>query len=141
MTSRLTLLLAALVIAACGGPSTAAGPSPDDAVTGAPAKNDDTKTRPELREPQEDIVDAMPRSFESHKAKGRKITLVYYSGVEECYGLDHIDIQESKSRVVLTIYEGRRREAEICPEMAVQVRSIAALDAPLGNRKVVDGAR
>ena len=142
MKTKLAFLLAALfVVAACGGPSSAAGPSPDDAVTGAPASYDNTKSRPELREPEEGLEGVRPRTFDRHRAEGRKVTLFYYSGLDECYGLDHIGIREGRHRVVLTIFEGYHPETEACPDIAVEVRSIATLKRPLGNRKVVDGAR
>ena len=142
MKRKLALLLtASLVIAACGGPSNAAGPSPDDAVTGAPATHDDSKSRPELREPEDGLDGVRPRIFDRHRADGRKVTLFYYSGLDECYGLDHIGIREGRRRVVLTVFEGHHPSAEACPDIAVEVRSIATLKRPLGNRKVVDGAR
>ena len=135
--------LGAFLIAACGGssPSVASAPSPDDAVS-APAQHDSTDgSRAELREPEEGLVDIYARRFDGHRADGRSVTLLYYSGVDECNGLDHIKIRERPRRVVLTIFEGRHPEAEVCPEIAVKVRSIATLDRPLGSRKVVDGAR
>ena len=144
MTSKLAPLFAALfVLAACGSADpdgAAAGPNPDTAVTGAPASHDAGPSRPELREPQDDVIDARPRSFDSHKAKGRKLSLFYYSGVAECNGVDRIEVDEGPDEVIVTIFEGRRPEAEICPEIAVEVRSVVTLDRALGNRKVVDGA-
>ena len=143
MTRYLAPLLTALVLlGACGSSaSDAPAAAPDDAVTGAPAThNGGSGSGPELREPEDGLLDVRPRPFDSHRAKGRKVTLFYYSGVEECYGLDRIEVDESPSRVTITIYEGRRPEAEICPELAVEVRSVVTLDRPLGKRKVVDGA-
>ena len=133
-------MLVGLLVAACGSTANGASGSPDDPVS-APAQTDDAgRRRPELREPEEGLEGVRPRIFDRHKAEGRKVTLFYYSGVDECYGLDHIKIRERPRKVVLTIFEGNHPEAEACPDIAVQVRSIATLDRPLGDRKVVDGA-
>lgn len=141
MTRKLSfLVLAALLVAACGGSANGAASAPDDPVS-APAQNSaGGRNRPELRKPEEGLVDLYDRIFDRHKAEGRKVTLYYWSGVDECYGLDHIKIRERPRKVVLTIFEGRHPEAEVCTEQAVKVRSIATLERPLGNRKVVDGA-
>lgn len=129
-----------LIAASGGGAIRAAGPSPDDSVT-APVRFDDgDRSRTELREPEDDVVDPYPRIFDRHKANGRKVTLFYYSGVDECYGLHHIKIRERARKVILTVFEGRDPEAEACPEIAVAVRSVATLRRPLGDRPVVDGA-
>ncbi len=136
------LVLAAFVVAACGPTASgAAGSAPDDPVS-APAQDDSgTRSRAELREPEEGLVDPYPRRFDRHKADGRKVTLLYYSGVDECYGLDRIKIRERRRKVILTIFEGHHPEPEACPEIAVWVKSIATLSRPLGNRNVVDGSR
>ncbi len=93
-----------------------------------------------MREPEEGLVDVRARPFERHRARAKDVTVFYWSGVDECYGLDRIDVKERRRKVVLTVYEGRHPEAEVCPEIAVEVRSVAELRRPLGNRRVVDGA-
>lgn len=143
MTNKLAAVaVAALLLAGCGSPSeVTSGSSPDDAVS-APAQTDPSvdPSRPRLREPQEGLVDVYPRAFDRHRAKGRELTLFYYSGVEECYGLDHIEVREDRRTVAVTIFEGRLPSAEVCTEVAVEARSIVTLEEPLGDRKVVDGA-
>lgn len=130
-----------LLASACGVAANGASTSPEDPVS-APAQSDDggAHSRPELREPEEGLVDVYERVFDRHKAEGRRVTLFYWSGVDECYGLDRIEIKERARKVVLTIFEGRDPEAEVCTEQAVKVRSIATLQRPLGDRRVVDGA-
>lgn len=145
--SRLLLVLLVVVIAACGGAANGAAGSPDDPAgspddpVSAPAVPDSGgRSRAELREPEEGLVDVYARTFDRYKADGRKVTLFYWSGVDECYGLDHIGIRERARKVVLTIFEGRDPEAEVCTEQAVRVRSIVTLQRRLGSRRVVDGA-
>lgn len=136
----LLLIAATFLIAACGSPANGAAGSPDDPVSALAQGDDAGRRKPELREPEEGLVDVYARIFDRHKAEGRKVTLFYYSGPDECYGLDRIEIKERPRKVVLTIFEGRHPEAEVCTEIAVEVRSIATLERPLGDRKVVDGA-
>ena len=148
----LLLIVAALLTGACGGAANGSvgtstdypeSPHGDTPGTGTPSAQDGSdggRNRPELREPEEGLVDVYDRIFDRHKAEDRKVTLFYYSGPDECYGLDHIKIRERARKVVLTIFEGRHPEAEVCTDIAVSVRSIATLERPLGGRKVVDGA-
>ena len=147
----LLMIVAALLIAACGGAANGGvgtstlypeSPDGDTPVTGTPSVQDGSGggSKAELREPEEGLVDVYARIFDRHKAEGREVTLYYWSGADECYGLDHIEVKERARKVVLTIFEGRHPEAEVCTEQAVRVRSIATLERPLGNRKVVDGA-
>lgn len=141
MTRRTILLvLAAFIVTACGSAASAPGASPEDPVS-APAQPDSPGgSGPELREPEEGLVDVRARPFDRHRARGEKVTLFYYSGPDECYGLDRIKVVERRRRVILTIFEGRHPEAEVCPEIALEVRSVAKLRRPLGSRAVLDGA-
>ena len=142
MTRLLAILGCTGILIACGGSGAAQQtPSPDDPVSAPATSGEPSRSRTELREPEEGLVDIYARQFDRHKADGRKVTLFYWSGVDECYGLDRIEIKERNRKVVLTIFEGRDPETEVCTEQAVKVRSIARLERPLGDRKVVDGAR
>ena len=136
------LVLSTVLVTAFGaGTSVASGSSPDEPVS-APARYDsEGRSRPELREPEEGLEGVHPRQFDRHRAEGRRVTLFYYSGLDECYGLDHIKIRERPRKVTLTIFEGYDPDVEACPDIAVKVRSIATLNRPLGNRRIVDGAR
>lgn len=136
------LVLSILLLSACGGGvSDDAGSSPDDPVSVTPHPGLDAGPGPELREPEEGLVDVRARPFDRHRARDDKVTLFYYSGLDECYGLDRIDVAERGNEVVLTIFEGRHPEAEVCAEIAVEARTIVTLERPLGDRKVVDGSQ
>ena len=141
MARLLAVLAASLMLAACGAEvANGSAGAPDDPVSAPATQNAHQTSRAQLREPEEGLVDVYARAFDRHRADGRKVTLFYYSGPDECYGLDRIRIRERARKVVLTIFEGRHPEAEVCTEIAVSVKSVATLDRPLGNRKVVDGA-
>jgi hypothetical protein len=139
MTTNLplaALLLIALLIA--GGCQT----GPDDPVAGTPPPVADDEPEPEQREPREGLVDVRPHAWED-AALGeddRTVTLTFWSGVEECYGLDRADVEEGPDEVVITLYTGRVPGDHVCIEIAVQATTTVTLDEPLGDRTLVDGA-
>jgi hypothetical protein len=98
------------------------------------------KGKAELRKPDPDVVNPYPVDWDKATGKGRKITLFYYSGVKECYGLHHVEVKETDRKVTVTIFDGNDPDAEMCIELAQRVRTIVKLDRPLGNRTLVDGA-
>jgi hypothetical protein len=74
-------------------------------------------------------------------ADGRTLTFRYYSGIEPCSVFDSITAQESPSQVVVTIHE--RNDAgpdTACIMIAKEKFASVRLAAPLGGRRVVDGA-
>jgi hypothetical protein len=75
-------------------------------------------------------------------ADGRSLRLVWWSGVEPCTVLDRVEVAESTDKVVVTLYEGqdRRHPDAVCIAMAIQKTTTVTLSAPLGSRRVVDGA-
>lgn len=64
----------------------------------------------------------------------------FFTGVEECYGLEKITVAEADDSVTVTVLTGSRPGAEVCIEIAEQVRAQVTLAAPLGERTVVDGS-
>ena len=92
--------------------------------------------------PREGLVDVRPRPFDRARVEDeRTIVLEYYTGVEECYGLDRVDVRYGQESIVLTIHEGRVPTAEVCIELAEQVITRVRLDEPLAGRTIVDGAQ
>ena len=137
---------ASLIFLGCGSPasggSSSPAPSPDDAVSSDDntGGNGPQRARAERREPDPSLVDPHPVSWDRSKNRGRHVTLYYYSGVKECYGLHHVKVRETSKKVTITLFDGRHRQAEACIELAVRVRTTVTLDEPLRNRKLVDGA-
>lgn len=99
---------------------------------------------PEPVEPTPGMVDLRPVSFAkaSVGADGRTITIDFWSGVEPCSVLDHVDVDAGPRAVTITLVEGRDPNAGdvACIEIAMAKRVIVVLDEPLGDRTIVDGA-
>ena len=112
----------------------------DDNSTSGMTPDTGGKGRAELREHNPDVVNPYPVDWDKSKGKGRRVTLFYYSGVKECYGLHHVDVRETDRKVTITIFDGNDPDAEVCIELAQRVRTIVKLDRPLGSRTLVDGA-
>jgi hypothetical protein len=70
----------------------------------------------------------------------RTVEVRFYGGVEECYGVDRVDVEYGKTAVTVTVYQGRVPTAEVCIEIAVLTAVRVNLDEPLAGRKIVDGA-
>jgi hypothetical protein len=65
----------------------------------------------------------------------------FWGGIEECYGVDRIDVNYGTDNVSVTVYEGRVPSAEVCIEIALLKAVRVRLEEPLAGRKIVDGAR
>lgn len=76
-------------------------------------------------------------------SKDRKVRLVWWSGVEPCTVLDRVKVKETAKRVTITLYEGASPKAKdvSCIMIAVEKTTTVKLKSPLGNRKIVDGAK
>ncbi|MER5645211.1 hypothetical protein [Streptosporangium sp. NPDC002524] len=88
-----------------------------------------------------------PRKVRWLKAKpskdGRSLRITWWSGVEPCNVLDRVTVRQTSKRVTVTLWEGPSSKAQnvACIEIAIQKVTTVKLKKPLGNRKVVDGAR
>jgi len=97
-----------------------------------------------LVEPRPGMTGVKPIPWEGVEVSddGRTLTLLFVSGVEPCYVLDHVDVDEGDQEVVVTLFEGRdpAHPNAACIEIAVNKAVQISLEAPLGGRKVVDGS-
>ncbi|WP_433221720.1 hypothetical protein [Microtetraspora malaysiensis] len=76
-------------------------------------------------------------------ADGRSLAIVWWSGVAPCTVLDRVEVEESATRVTVTLYEGRdpRHPDTACIAIALEKTTTVRLAAPLDGRQVVDGAK
>lgn len=93
-------------------------------------------------EPRDGLVDVRPRVWDrAEPTAPRRIRVEFYGGVEECEGLDRVEVQEGEKAVSITLYTGRVPEAEVCIEIAVLKATTVKLRSPLRGREIVDGAQ
>jgi hypothetical protein len=99
---------------------------------------------PQVVEPDPNAVDLRARPFDSATVAddGRGVTIDFVSGVEPCYVLGKVRVDEDPNAVRITLFEGRLDTGEdvACIDLGVFKRTVVTLDEPLGDREIVDGA-
>lgn len=140
-------IAAVLLLGACAGRD---GSRP---ASGQPDRDSDVSTTllspsspepeptPLLVTPRPGLVDVRPNPFDRVVVPDeRTVEVWFYGGVEECYGVDRVDVRYGDAEITVTVYQGRVPTAEVCIEIAVLTAVRVALDEPLAGRKIVDGA-
>jgi hypothetical protein len=88
-------------------------------------------------EPQPGIVDAIPHAWDhiDVASDGRTLTVYYWGGVADCYGLDRVDVARgADGRLTVTVFEGRHGSLSpdtACIAIALLKAATVVLDAPL----------
>ena len=74
-------------------------------------------------------------------ADDRTLTVYFWSGVEPCYVLDHVDIEESPTAIAITLFQGSDPEVTnvACIDIALLKKVVVQVDEPVGTRRIVDG--
>jgi hypothetical protein len=135
------VIAAALILTSCAGLAEPGGSS-DDPVIHTPASPTPMPgpTYQEV-EPREGLVEVVPHIWDSAEPIApRSIRVLFYGGVEECEGLDRVEVKETDEAVTITLYTGRVPTADVCIEIAVLKAVTVKLDSPLGDREILDGA-
>jgi hypothetical protein len=72
----------------------------------------------------------------------RTVTIAFWSGIEPCAVLDHIDVAYGTGVVTITLFQGHDPNAGdvACIEIAVLKQTTVTLEEPLAGRAIVDGA-
>jgi hypothetical protein len=72
----------------------------------------------------------------------RTVRVLFDSGVEPCYVLDHVTVTYGTDEVTITLYEGSdpRAEGQACIQIAVEKATVVTLDESLQGRTLVDGS-
>ncbi len=150
--SRSSLVLAVLtvLVAGCGGMTSRSSANDREQPTACAAT--DPCASPSIQPsgaenvtPRPGMADVHPVPFESATpvGDGTAVRVVWWSGIEPCYVLDHVDVVATAATVTITLYEGHDPAAQdvACIELAVQKSTLVKLEEPLGNRELIDGAR
>jgi len=72
----------------------------------------------------------------------RTVDVRFWSGVEPCSVLDHVDVAYGAQTVTITLYEGSDPGAGLvaCPDIAMLKQVTVPLDQALAGRRIIDGA-
>ena len=126
------------------------GTGPDAAVSYTPCPGDeppvvtDPDDGAQLVEPTPGMADTRPHAFDHVVVNddGSSVTVFFWSGVEPCYVLDHVDVDERPDTVTITLFEGHDTIADnvACIDIALLKKVVVQLDGPVGDRTIVDGA-
>jgi hypothetical protein len=70
------------------------------------------------------------------------VTVRFWSGVEPCYVLDHVDVSYATDAVTITLFQGNDPSAGdvACIEIAQLKQTVVSLSEPLAGRQILDGA-
>jgi hypothetical protein len=134
-------------------PAPTCGPSAQPAVSGPDGTVATLPCIPgPLRRPQPLIVvpragmaNVRPIAFTSATVRpdDRTVDVRFWSGVEPCSVLDHVDVAYGTDTVTITLFEGSDPSVGMvaCPDLAVSKQVTVPLDQDLAGRRIVDGAR
>jgi hypothetical protein len=88
-----------------------------------------------VAEPDPTIVDPSERPWEQIVVgpDGRTLTIYFWNGVEECYGLARVDVGRKDGVLDITLWTGHRPEAvaRVCIELAHLYKTVVVLDEPI----------
>ena len=129
----------------CPEPSPSADPDTpvchvvgDDDGTGVP------DPVPSPVEPRPGMANVHVVGWETYEVAedGESVTVAYWSGVEPCSVLDHVDVDYGEDTITITLYEGNDPDAGdvACIEIAMYKSVTVALDQDVAGRTIVDGA-
>jgi hypothetical protein len=104
---------------------------------------DDGYVVPEVA-PHPGTVRTAPVAFSSATAitGGAELDVRFVGGLQPCFVLDHVTVDEGADVVVVTLYAGHDPSVPhvACSKARRELRTVVALRAPLGDRTVLDGA-
>jgi hypothetical protein len=132
----------------CGEKVSGTGPDASVSYTPCPGDEPPVVTDPDqgaqLVEPTPGMADVRAHIFDHAvvNADGSSITTFFWSGVEPCYVLDHLDVDAGPSAITITLFEGHDTSAGdvACIDIALLKKVVVQLDEPVGDRSIVDGA-
>jgi hypothetical protein len=142
------MLLPVLLVGACGddGDDTATS---DDPTTDAPDPGGTEPVDPGGDAgpvaPTPDLLDPRPTAIDSvavvDGGDGDKVEVSFYNGIRECYGLDRVEVVEADESVTIGVFTGSLPPGDqVCIDIAELQFTVVSLDAPLGDRQVIDAS-
>jgi hypothetical protein len=100
--------------------------------------------KPQIVEPTPGMTDVRPTPFDMATIgeDDRTLAITFWSGVEPCSVLDHVEVVEGPRAVTVTLFQGSDPSAGqvACIDIAALKQVTVTLDQPLAGRDIVDGA-
>jgi hypothetical protein len=125
------------------------GTGPDATVSFTPCPGDeepapaDPYAGAQPTEPRPGMAGVAPIAFDEVVVgpDDRTLTVFFWSGVEPCYVLDHVDVEENPGAITVTLFQGHDPTAGdvACIEIAVLKKVEVQVDAPVAGRRIADG--
>jgi len=130
-----------------GGTCAIGVPDCNDASIGDPGGGpggDPGTGKPQIVEPTPGMDNVRPTAFDTATIgdDDTTLTILFWSGVEPCYVLDHVAVTYGADAVTVTLFQGSDPNAGdvACIDIALQKQVTVTLDEPLAGRAIVDGA-
>ena len=133
----------------CGEQTTGTGPDASVSYTPCPGDEDpapapaDPYDGAQPVEPRPGMDGVAPIPFDKVVVgdDDRTLTVYFWSGVEPCYVLDHVDVEENAGAITITLFQGSDPNVTnvACIDIALLKKVTVQLDEPVGARRIVDG--
>jgi hypothetical protein len=138
----ISLCAGLVLLTACGERAAAPLAGPGSPVTSSPVSPTPVPSpTPRIVEPVPGLVHVRPQPLDSTEVLGpRKVQVAFYGGVEDCYGLDRVEVSEGPNRVEITVFVGEKPGSLVCVDLAELQATVVTLERPLGDREIVDGS-
>jgi hypothetical protein len=132
----------------CGEKVSGTGPDATVSYTPCPGDEPPVLTDPydgaQQVKPTPGMSGVSPRPYDKAVVgdDDRTRTIFFWSGVEPCYVLDHIDVDYGTEAITVTLFEGHDASAGdvACIEIALLKKVVVQLEEPVGDRLIEDGA-
>jgi hypothetical protein len=129
----------------CGHTEPAPVSGPNTTVATLPCiPGPERKPQPLVVVPRSGMANIQPIAFTSASVRSddRTVDIRFWSGVEPCSVLDHVDVAYGTDTVTITLFEGSDPSAGMvaCPDLAMLKQVTVELDQDLAGRRIVDGA-
>jgi len=102
------------------------------------------RPQPLIVVPRSGMANIRPIAFTSTAVRSddRTLDVRFWSGIEPCSVLDHVDVAYGADAVMITLFEGSDPSAGMvaCPDIAMLKQATVQLDQALAGRRIIDGA-
>jgi len=129
----------------CGPTTNGSASGPNASVATLPClPGPQRRPQPLVVVPRSGMANVQPIAFASAAVRSddRTVDVRFWSGIEPCSVLDHVDVEYGVDTVTITLFDGSDPDAGMaaCPDIAMLKQVTVPLDQDLAGRRIVDGA-